>query len=79
MSVGAAEAEGIHGDQRSGPIRRRQRGQRSWNANSVQGQPRVGLFEMDAARQFPILQAEYGLDQAGDSRGRFKVSDVALD
>src|SRR5258708_10216781 len=42
------------------------------------GDVRVGLFEMEAARQLLILQAKYGLDHTGDSGGRFKMADVAL-
>src|SRR5689334_10123600 len=40
---------------------------------------RVGSAEVEARRDFSVLQCQRGLDQGGKSRSLFQVSDVTFD
>lgn len=83
VAVGAAHAEGADAGEH-GVVVAVLRGEvdggvGDTEAEGVQRDRGVGVAVVEAGRQGALAQAEGGLEEAGDARGAFEVSDVGLD
>ena len=77
MAVGAAEAEGAD----SGPAglcRPGVQGCARGEAGLFQAEGGIWPFEVEQRRDFGVLEAEHGLDEAGRAGGRVEMADVGL-
>ncbi len=81
MGIGAAVAEGVDPDVERAVLRVGDlpRLERQLQSELREGNRRIGLVEVDLARNFAVSQAEASLDQARDTGRGFEMADIGLD
>src|SRR5262249_29173793 len=79
MRIRATVAKGIHASVEACSICW-PRLQRGWypDTHRLKGNIRVGLLKVEVRRNPPVVQAERGLDQAGNAGRGFQMPDVRL-
>ncbi len=79
MSIGAAEAEGVHShQQRLRALRQRRELAHDGEVDLLEGDLRVEIGGVQRRRDLAVAQRQRRLEEAGDARCRLQVADIGL-